>query len=158
MYTVALQVVGRPELAADAVQQAFVQAWRAAPSYLPGSDIAPWLFTITRRAAIDAWRKERRHTVVDPTDPVAEPSVAGPSLEGTWEAWQVRQALDELPAEEREVVTLTYAEGLTHTEAADRLGVPVGTVKSRTHRAYRRLSHLLAHLVPYDNGGGGDTA
>ncbi len=158
MYTVAMRVVGRPELAADAVQQAFVQAWRGASSYSPGSDIAPWLFTITRRAAIDAWRKESRHTVVDTADPVTEPSVEGPSLEGAWEAWQVRQALDELPVEEREVVALAYGEGLTHTETADRLGVPVGTVKSRTHRAYRKLSHLLSHLAPYDNEIGGEQA
>jgi RNA polymerase sigma factor (sigma-70 family) len=77
MFTVALQVVGRPELAADAVQQAFVQAWRAAPSYAAESDIAPWLFTITRRAAIDAWRKERRHAVVDLPEGLADPARTG---------------------------------------------------------------------------------
>jgi RNA polymerase sigma factor (sigma-70 family) len=77
MFTVALQILGRPELAADAVQQAFVQAWRAAPSYAAESDIAPWLFTITRRAAIDAWRKERRHAVVDPPEELADPATEG---------------------------------------------------------------------------------
>lgn len=147
MYTVAMQVLGRPELAADAVQQAFVQAWRAAGSYSPDADIAPWLFTITRRAAIDAWRKERRHVVMD-VDELAEPSVPGPSLEAQWEAWEVRQALDELPADEREVVRLAYVDGLTQSETADRLAIPIGTVKSRTHRAHRRLGTLLAHLAP----------
>ena len=154
MFTVALQVVGRPELAADAVQQAFVQAWRAAPSYAAESDIAPWLFTITRRAAIDAWRKERRHAVVDPPEELADPATDGPSLERSWEAWQIRKALDELPVDERAVVRLAYVEGLTHSETADRLGIPIGTVKSRTYRAYRRLSELLAHLGPYNNEGG----
>lgn len=156
MFTVALQVVGRPELAADAVQQAFVQAWRAAPSYAAESDIAPWLFTITRRAAIDTWRKERRHAVVDPPEELADPATDGPSLERSWEAWQIRKALDELPAEERAVVRLAYVEGLTHSETADRLGIPIGTVKSRTYRAYRRLSELLAHLAPYNNERGGE--
>jgi RNA polymerase sigma-70 factor (ECF subfamily) len=147
MYSVAMQVVGRRELAADAVQQAFVQAWRAAGSYDPEADIAPWLFTITRRAAIDAWRKERRHVVVD-TDQLDEPSVEGPSLEAQWEAWQVRQALDELPPEEQEVVRMAYVDGLTQSETAERLAIPIGTVKSRTHRAHRRLGTLLAHLDP----------
>jgi len=151
MFTVALQIVGRPEVAADAVQQAFVQAWRAAPSYAAESDIAPWLFTITRRAAIDAWRKERRHAVVDPSEGLADPAADGPSLERSWEAWQIRKALDELPVDERAVVRLAYVEGLTHSETADRLGIPIGTVKSRTYRAYRRLSELLAHLAPYNN-------
>lgn len=156
MYTIALQVVGRPELAADAVQQAFVQAWRAASSYDPDADIAPWLFTITRRAAIDAWRKERRYALVDPEDSAVEPSVPGPSLEASWEAWQVRQALQELPQEERDVVRLAYVDGLTHSETASHLGIPIGTVKSRTHRAHRRLGQLLSHMAPSEDGGGGD--
>ena len=68
------------------------------------------------------------------------------SLEATWEAWQVRLALDQLPDEEREVVRLSWFDGLAHPEIADRLGVPVGTVKSRSHRAHRRLAELLAYV------------
>jgi RNA polymerase sigma-70 factor, ECF subfamily len=151
MYTVALQVVGRPELAADAVQQAFVQAWRAAASFTPDADLAPWLFTITRRAAIDAWRKERRHVVMD-VDELEEPSVPGPSLETQWEAWEVRQALGELPGDEQEVVRLAYVDGLTQSEVAERLAIPIGTVKSRTHRAHRRLGTLLSHLAADEDG------
>ena len=150
MYAVALQAVGGRELAADVVQQAFLQAWRAAGSYSPDVDMGPWLFTITRRAAIDAYRRERRHSAVSWDDDV-DPPVAGPSLESAWETWEVRRALGDLPAEERDVVRLAYHEGLTQSQTAQRLGVPLGTVKSRTQRAHRRLSGLLAHLVD-DNG------
>ena len=68
------------------------------------------------------------------------------SLEATWEAWQVRIALDQLPDDERQVVKLAWFDGLAHAEIADKLGVPVGTVKSRSHRAHRRLADLLAHV------------
>ena len=69
------------------------------------------------------------------------------AFERTWEAFEVRAALDQLPSDEREVVRLAHFEGLTHSEIADRLDVPVGTVKSRSFRAHRRLAGLLAHLV-----------
>lgn len=145
MFTVALQTVGSREMAADAVQQAFVQAWRAASTYSPDADPAPWLFTITRRTAIDVWRRERRHDVADQPEG-DEPAVPGPSLEAAWEAWEVRRAVAGLSGEERDVVRLTHLDGLTHVETAERLGVPVGTVKSRVHRAHRRLAVLLGHV------------
>ena len=68
------------------------------------------------------------------------------SLEATWEAWQVRLALEQLPDDERQVVRLSWFDGLAHPEIADKLGVPVGTVKSRSYRAHRRLADLLAHV------------
>ena len=149
MFAVAMQVLGRREQAADAVQQAFVQAWKAAASYSPEADVAPWLFTITRRAAIDTYRRERRHPVAD-QDEAVDLGVPGPSLEAAWEAWEVRRALDALPPDEREVIRLAYLEGLTQSEVAARLDLPMGTVKSRTHRAQRRLSGLLAHVSRSD--------
>lgn len=146
MFAIALATVGRRDLAADVVQQAFIQAWRAAASYRPQSDIAPWLFTITRRAAIDLWRRERRHVVAGLDDHAVDEAVPGPSVEAAWDAWQVRQALDELPPAERDVVRLAYVEDLTHEQTADRLGIPIGTVKSRSHRAHHRLRGLLSHV------------
>lgn len=69
-----------------------------------------------------------------------------PSFVGTWEAWEIRIALDKLTAEERTVIEATHFLGYSHQEAADALGVPVGTIKSRSHRAHKRLATLLAHL------------
>ena len=107
-------------------------------------ELGPWLYTIARRQAIDVYRRERRSEPTDPTyiGLVGQP----PSLEQAWEAWQVRLALDELPPDEREVVRLSWFDGLAHPEIAERLGVPIGTVKSRSYRAHRRLTSLLAHV------------
>jgi RNA polymerase sigma-70 factor (ECF subfamily) len=149
VYSVAHRALGSRELAEDAAQQTFVQAWRAASSFDPGRELGPWLATIARRVAIDIHRREQRreHDRLDdaaPTDSalIAEP----PDVERTFEAWELRRALDELPADERELVELNHLQGLTHSEIAERLGVPIGTVKSRSFRAHRRLAARLGHL------------
>jgi RNA polymerase sigma-70 factor, ECF subfamily len=63
-----------------------------------------------------------------------------------WEAWEVRSALDRLTEDERSIVHATHYRGLTHEQTAEELGIPIGTVKSRSHRAHKRLAVLLAHL------------
>lgn len=144
VFTVAFGSLGDRDLAEEAVQQTFLQAWRAAERFELERDPAPWLYSIARRVAVDLYRRERRHETVDWDEP--EVAVLSPSFEGTWEAWEVRTALDKLSPEEREVLCATHYLGLTHEETAERLGVPVGTVKSRSYRAHRRMAALLAHL------------
>lgn len=144
VYTVAMSILGDPGRAADVVQATFVNAWQAASRFDPSRELGPWLYTIARRQAIDAYRRERRIEPMDPDD--LDLVDLPPSLEQAWEAWQVRRALDDLPPEERDVVRLSWFDGLAHPEIADRLGVPLGTVKSRSHRAHRRLAQLLAHV------------
>jgi RNA polymerase sigma-70 factor (ECF subfamily) len=142
VYTVALSILGDPGRAADVVQSTFVNAWQAAGRFNPDQELAPWLYTIARRQAIDAYRRERR------SHPAAsfDEADAAVSLEATWEAWQVRLALDQLPDDECQVVKLAWFDGLAHAEIADKLGIPVGTVKSRSYRAHRRLAELLAYV------------
>jgi RNA polymerase sigma-70 factor, ECF subfamily len=147
MFTTALHILGDRDLAADAVQDAFVRAWRAASTFDAGRDLKPWLYTITRRAAVDVHRRRRGAHDIGLDDLAAPPAVAGPALENTWEAWEVREALEQLPADEHEVMRLTYFDGATYPEIAETLGVPVGTVKSRAFRAHRRLRDLLGHLT-----------
>jgi RNA polymerase sigma-70 factor (ECF subfamily) len=144
VHTIAVSVLHDQSAAADVVQATFLNAWRAASRFTPDRDLGPWLYSIARRQAIDAYRRERRSEPTDPSelDIVEMP----PSLEQAWEAWQVRLALDELPADERDVVRLSWYDGLAHPEIAERLGVPIGTVKSRSFRAHKRLASLLAHL------------
>ncbi|MBA3417499.1 MAG: RNA polymerase sigma factor [Geodermatophilaceae bacterium] len=89
MFSIALRTLGRHDTAADAVQQAFVLAWKASASFAPEADVAPWLFTITRRTAIDLWRRERRDVLTD-DDTLVDESTPGPSLESAWEASEVR--------------------------------------------------------------------
>jgi RNA polymerase sigma-70 factor (ECF subfamily) len=144
VYTVALSILGDPGRAADVVQSTFVNAWQAAERFNPDQELAPWLYTIARRQAIDTYRRERRARAVDAAD--VDEGQAAVSLEATWEAWQVRVALDQLPDDERQVVKLSWFDGLAHPEIADVLGIPVGTVKSRSHRAHRRLAELLAYV------------
>lgn len=145
MFAVARSMLPTRELAAECVQQAFVKAWRAARSFDPDRELRPWLATITRRTAVDIYRREARTR----SDPHAEVDdiVVPIAFERTWEAFEVRAALDRLPDDEREVVRLQHFEGFTHSEIADKLNVPIGTVKSRSFRAHRRLAGLLGHLV-----------
>ena len=149
MLSVARSSLRDRELAEEAVQQAFLQAWRAAGSYDPARPLSSWLFSITRRVCIDLYRRERRQAIVMDADDlpatVADDDV-GLSVERAWQAWEVRQALETLGDGEREVVRLSHLEGLSLPETAERLGLPVGTVKSRSHRAYRRLGEELRHL------------
>jgi RNA polymerase sigma-70 factor (ECF subfamily) len=147
MFTVALRAVGERELAGDVVQQAFLQAWRGAGQLDPDRSLSGWLFTITRRCAVDAWRKERRHLPTDPASADLDRVSHEPeALEQAWTAWQVRTAIEQLPEEQRHVIAAAYLDGLSQSEVADRLGLPLGTVKSRMRRAHDRLAELLQHL------------
>jgi RNA polymerase sigma-70 factor (ECF subfamily) len=149
MMAVASRLLADRRLAEEAVQQAFVQAWRAAGGYDPERPLGPWLYTVVRRTAIDAWRRERRHQgrTLDDVAPSDLPSIAPPAIEDASDAWDVRRALDQLPPGEREVVRLAHLEQLTQPEIAARMGVPLGTVKSRTHSAYRKLRAALSPAV-----------
>ena len=144
VHTVAMSILRDAERAADAVQATFLNAWRRAATFDPDRALGPWLYAIARRQAIDIYRRERRLTPLPPDE--VEGVAELHSFEHEWEVWQVRLALDQLSADEREVVRLTWFEGLSHAEVATRLGVPAGTVKSRSHRAHRRLAVLLGHL------------
>jgi len=155
VHTVARSIVGNQDLADDVVQQTFVKAWRAASTFDANRDLAPWLYSIARRTAIDMIRYERRPTRgghVGETD-VGIDTI---SFERTWEIFEVRRAIDDLPEAERVVVALSHLEGLTHAEIAERLQIAPGTVKSRSHRAHRRLAAALSHLLPENQTNDGD--
>ena len=149
VYSVAYRSLADRGLAEEATQQAFVQAWRGASSYDPTRELGPWLATIARRAAIDIHRREsrRRHQSLDdaaPTDPALV--TLPPSIERVYDVWEVRRALQQLAPEDATLVRMQHLEGLSQSEIADLLGIPLGTVKSRTFRAHRRLAGLLGHL------------
>ena len=146
MLTAALHTLGgNRRLAEEAVQIAMVKAWRAAATFDPARPLAPWLYAIARRSAIDIGRKEQHHWLLA-SDPPARQSLAsvGDDFESATSAWVVREALDELPVREYKVMRLSYFEGLTQVEIAERLAIPVGTVKSRAASAHRRLRDRLS--------------
>ena len=146
VYAVAYKVLADRSLAEEATQEAFVRAWRGASSYDPSRELGPWLATIARRTAIDVYRRAARrpHSSLVEDDPnlVELP----PSVERAYDIWEVRRALAQLAPEDATLVRLQHLEGLTQSEVAQRMGIPLGTVKSRTFRAHRRLAGLLGHL------------
>ena len=150
VFAVSLRTLGSRDLAEESTQRTFVKAWKAAAGFELGRELGPWLATIARRTAIDIYRREARRSTAPLDDVVARPtrpSIELPvGVERSYEAGEVRAAIDTLPPDEREVVRLQHLEELTQTEVAERLGVPLGTVKSRSHRAHRRLASLLGHL------------
>ncbi len=143
VFTVALRALGDRGLAEEAVQSTFLRAWQAAGRFDPALDPAPWLYAIARRVAIDLYRRERRHQVFEDQPEMA---VLPESFEATWEAWQVRLSLDRLSDDERAVIRAIHYLGMTQSEAADYLAIPLGTVKSRSQRAHQRLAGLLSYI------------
>ena len=148
--TVARSMVSEPELVSDIVQQTFIKAWKASGSFDPERELAPWLYSIARRMAIDVLRRERRPTMGDHEEEI-DVAVMPLSFEKTWERYEVRRALDQLSPEEREVIRLSHLMGVPHGEIAERLGLPIGTVKSRSNRALKRLAVALGHLDDSEN-------
>ena len=151
VYAIAHKVLGDVGLAQDAAQQTFVQAWGAAGTFDPTRALGPWLATIARRAAIDLFRRERRHRGHSSLE-VADPALISPppSAEQISDISEVRQALQSLTEMDRELIRLQHYGELTHAEIAQQLAVPVGTVKSRSYRAHRRLAQLLGPRLGAD--------
>jgi RNA polymerase sigma factor (sigma-70 family) len=145
-YGLALRVVRDPALAEDAVQEAFLTIWRTAPRFVPErAKASTWMLTLVHRRAVDVVRREQPRR--------AEPLEAAPEPAGSLtedEAWlrlqrtRVQEALRRLPDQQREAIELAYYGGFTQSELADRLGEPLGTIKSRMFAGLARLRELLA--------------
>ena len=141
---IALRRIGDRGRAEDATQDTFASLWRSAGRFDPTRGKATsWLFTVARNAIIDGLRRRPEATVESPPD-VAEPG-PGPddAAESEWVAWRVHRALETLPDHERTLVELAYWSGLSQSEIADHLEIPLGTVKTRTRSALSRLADEL---------------
>jgi RNA polymerase sigma factor (sigma-70 family) len=149
VYAVAHAILAERGLSEEATQQTFLKAWRSADNLDTTRELGPWLVTIAKRVSIDIYRREARRSA-RPLEavPADDPALISPAvaLEDRCDAWDVRRAVSLLPDDEREVVRAQHFEGLTHEQIAVRLGIPVGTVKSRSFRAHRRLAWGLRHL------------
>ncbi len=149
VYAVAYRLLADRGLSEEATQQTFLKAWQASASVDPNRELGPWLATIARRVAIDLHRREARHSAASLDEVTSEDPalVSMPmTLEAAYEIWEVRRAVSALPADDQQVARLQHFEGLTHAQIGERLGVPVGTVKSRSFRAHKRLATDLHHL------------
>jgi RNA polymerase sigma factor (sigma-70 family) len=132
-----------PDDAEDVLQRTFLDAWRGAHTFDPEQRLGAWLFTIAHRRAIDTLRS-RKHDVV-PVDALRDlVGEDGRDLVQRYaDGAEVRAALAELSDGEREVLTLAYFGELTQREIADRLGIPIGTVKARASRGTKHLAVLI---------------
>jgi RNA polymerase sigma-70 factor (ECF subfamily) len=139
----ALRRLGDRGRAEDAVQEAFTSVWRSARSFRPERGrAAPWLYAVARNAIVDRSRA-RAETPMEPSDePSADPR-PDERTEQEWVAWRVHRALEELPEHERRLIELAYWGGLSQSEIADLLAIPLGTVKTRTRAALARLAAAL---------------
>jgi RNA polymerase sigma factor (sigma-70 family) len=145
-YGLALRVLRDQALAEDAVQEAFLQVWRSAGRFDPRrAKASTWLLTFVHRRAVDLVRREERRRVEAAETP---PPQAGPGADEDAERRSKRQivqdALRRLPADQREAIELAYYGGFTQSELAERLGQPLGTIKSRMFAGLMRLRTLLA--------------
>jgi RNA polymerase sigma-70 factor, ECF subfamily len=143
VFGLALRRLGDHGRAEDAVQETFTSIWRSAKSYRsdrgPG---APWLYAVARNAIVDRFRGRGREEFDVPDRAGSDP---GPDerAETSWVAWRVHRAFAELPDSERQVIELAYWGELSQSEVADFLGIPLGTVKTRTRSGLARMADLL---------------
>ena len=131
--------------AEEVVQEAFTAVWRSAESYRPERGSAGgWLYTVARNTVVDRMRRNGRVDTTAELPDLASPE-SGPyeQAERSDAAWRVHRALEELNANEREVIELAYWSGLSQSEVASYLGQPLGTVKTRTRNALARLAQVL---------------
>jgi RNA polymerase sigma-70 factor, ECF subfamily len=160
LYSLAYQVTGAERFAQDVVQEVFIALWRDASRFDPARGaVAPWLFSLARHKAIDLVRREanvRKRTA----DVDLEFHEATDDVDN--EVWQnirrerVRTAIEELTPAQRESLELAFFQGLTHVEVSEKLGIPLGTAKTRIRSALLRLRDILGdsltELEPADMG------
>ncbi len=145
-YRLAFRVLRDESLAEDAVQEAFLALWRTgASSFSPErAKASTWLLTLVHRRAVDLVRREERRRT-EPLENAAEP-IDESAESNAWlglERERVQDALRRLPDQQREAIELAYYGGFTQSELAERLGQPLGTIKSRMFSALARLRELL---------------
>ena len=149
-YRLALRILRDPALAEDAVQDAFLAVWRTAASYRPDRAMAStWLLTLVHRRAVDLVRREERRRA-DPIDETFEPADDGRTDDAAAtreERRHVQAALAQLAPDQRAALELAYYGGLSQSEIAERLGVPLGTVKSRMFSGLAHLRDLLGSQI-----------
>lgn len=142
-----LMRLGAPNaLAEELTQEVMVTLWRKAGLFDPAkSSVGTWLFRIARNRRIDAIRRDRSGRI-DPEDPIflpSEPTPADDLVHAQDRDARVRVALDALPPEQLELVRLAFFRGLSHSQIAEEVGLPLGTVKSRIRLAFARLKKAL---------------
>lgn len=147
VYGVAVRVLQNTTLAEEAMQDTFVKVWREPGKWKPeGGRLINWLATVARYTAIDRLRREMRQPPLSlaPLEEIPHLAASSGTIdELAWHETHLLQAIiEQLPAAQLEVIELAYWQGMTHTEISQKLGLPLGTVKSRLQLGLRRLRAL----------------
>jgi RNA polymerase sigma-70 factor (ECF subfamily) len=147
LYGFAMGALGDPGLAEEVVQDAFTSVWRNAERFDPArASFRTWLYALTRNRIVDLRRRAAARPRMADADEGEELAELDESLESAALRWQVGAALAKLSQEHREVIRLAHFESLTLREVADALGLPLGTVKSRSYYALRHLRLALDEM------------
>jgi len=137
--------LGEPAGAADAVQDTFIIAVGALGRLGEPARLRTWLYAVARNAIADRGRQRREPPMEAPDVASDEPGPAEQTEQG-WLSWRVHRAVAELPDQERTLVELAYWSGLSQSEIAEYVGIPLGTVKTRTRSGLARLAEALEDL------------
>ena len=149
LMALALRILGRREDAEEALLDVYCKAWQRADLYdEQRGTVMAWLMTMMRSTALDRVRsrasREARVEVLAEDDPLPASDLDPESLAvSSQERARIRTALEQLPLEQREVLEVAFFEGLTHSEIAERLAIPLGTAKTRVRRGLEKLRSLL---------------
>lgn len=139
----AASLSGSMQLADDLVQDTLLKAWGNSDKFEPGTSLRAWLFTILRNTYYSLYRKRGRE-VQDSEGTYAERMATHGNQESHLDLADFRKALAKLPEEQREVLIMVGATGLSYEETAEICGVAIGTIKSRVNRARTKLAELLS--------------
>lgn len=147
VYSLALRVLRHATLAEEATQDTFLKVWHKSLSWDPTKgQLGSWLLTIARYTAIDHLRREQRQvaTEIDQLESLPDPSANfGVVGDARWQDGQLlRELMAELPPEQAQVIELAFFQGLTHSELAEHLDLPLGTVKTRARLGLQKLRAL----------------
>jgi RNA polymerase sigma-70 factor (ECF subfamily) len=148
-FSLAYRMCGRRAMAEDVVQEAFVSLWRSGARYdATRGSVRTWVLSVVRNRAIDAFRREGAKSSRDVgergmAERMPAPELTDTEVERRDEARQVREALVELPPDQRQVIELAYFGGFTHSQIADMLELPSGTVKGRMRLGLTKMRLAL---------------
>ena len=146
-YGLAFRVLRDDRLAEDAVQDAFLAVWRTAAAFrAERAKASTWILTLVHRRAVDVVRREERRRTEPLDDATRDTATSESAEDAAWlgfERERVQQALRQLPDTQREAIELAYYGGYSQSELAERLGMPLGTIKSRMFAGLTRLRELL---------------
>jgi RNA polymerase sigma-70 factor, ECF subfamily len=152
-FSLAYRMCGRRAAAEDIVQDAFLSLWRSSRGYDPRrGSVRSWVLSAVHNRAIDAFRRQSSRTGRDVADDgIAErmpaPDSTDAEVERRDDARRVRTALDELPSDQRQVIELAYFGGFTHSQIAEMLDLPAGTVKGRMRLGLTKMRYVLGEVV-----------